>query len=237
MRDGAAGRPWPFRGPPVILPWLFRGHSVVLPWPFRGRFVSADLAARAVIVTLFTLMTVRLWESFLVTGRLTGLLLVASELLVVVLTVFRRAALLVDRSWRARLLTGLSIAGPPLVVPIAGAGLLPEQATVPLSAVGLLIVVGGKLSLGRSFGLVPANRGIVSRGLYRAVRHPIYLGYLITHTAFLIANPSAWNAAALVAADAALMLRAIEEERTLLLDPQYAGYRARVRWRVVPGIY
>jgi len=221
----------------VGIPWAFRGHSAGIPRPFRGHFVSADFAARVIIVTLFTLMTVRLWESFLVTGRLTGLLLVASELLVVVLTVFRRAALLVDRTWRARLLTGLSIAGPPLVVPIAGAGLLPEAVTVPLSALGLLVVVGGKLSLGRSFGLMPANRGIVSRGLYRAVRHPIYLGYLVTHAAFVIANPSAWNAAALVAADAALMLRALEEERTLLHDPQYADYRARVRWRVVPGIY
>ena len=43
------------------------------------------------------------------------------------------------------------------------------------------MVVVGKISLGRSFGLIPANRGIVSTGLYRLARDSIYLGYLITH--------------------------------------------------------
>ena len=43
-----------------------------------------------------------------------------------------------------------------------------------------LLVEDGKLSLGRSFGLMPANRGVVSTGMYRLVRHPIYLGYLVT---------------------------------------------------------
>ena len=72
-----------------------------------------------------------------------------------------------------------------------------------VSAVGLLIVVAGKVSLGRSFGLTPANRGIVSTGVYRLVRHPIYLGYLITHVGFVAANATAWNAVLLVAADLA----------------------------------
>ena len=40
------------------------------------------------------------------------------------------------------------------------------------------------MALGRSFGVAPANRGIVVRGPYSFVRHPIYTGYLITHTGF-----------------------------------------------------
>ena len=47
----------------------------------------------------------------------------------------------------------------------------------------------GKITLGRSFGVVPANRGVVVGGPYNFVRHPIYTGYLITHVAFLVANP------------------------------------------------
>ena len=43
-------------------------------------------------------MAVRIGADFLETGRLTGLLLLASEALVVVLTVFRRAPVAVDRS-------------------------------------------------------------------------------------------------------------------------------------------
>jgi protein-S-isoprenylcysteine O-methyltransferase Ste14 len=91
--------------------------------------------------------------------------------------------------------------------------------------------------LGRSFGLVPANRGIVSSGLYRVVRHPIYLGYLVTHCGFVIANPLNWNLAVLIVADAALMFRAVLEERTLSKDSEYRAYMQRTRWRIVPGLF
>ena len=197
----------------------------------------ADLLGKATIVSLFTMMAVRLGIDYLETGRLTGLLLLASEALVVVLTVFRRAPLLVDRSVRARALTGASLIGPLAVIPGTIAPLAPEVMTVAISAAGLLVVIGGKLSLGRSFGLMPANRGIVCSGLYRIVRHPIYMGYLVTHVAYLVANPTLWNIAALVASDLALMGRAVCEEATLARDEEYRAYQSRVRWRVVPGVF
>jgi protein-S-isoprenylcysteine O-methyltransferase Ste14 len=197
-----------------------------------------ELAAKATIVALFSLMAARLAADFMRTGHVTGLLLVASEALVVVLTLFRRTAGIVDRSLRARLLTVFSMLGPPLVKP--GAGIAPmasDAFTVLISAVGLLIVIVGKVSLGRSFGLTPANRGVVSTGVYRFVRHPIYLGYLITHVGFVIANPLGWNLAILVAADLALILRARAEENTLARDAAYRRYMQRVRFRLLPGIF
>jgi len=197
----------------------------------------ADVAARAAIIVLFSMMAVRFGADFLKTGRLTGLLLLVSEMLVVVLTVLRRSAAAVDRSVRARLLTALSMLAPPLLQPGQVSPLLPQMATVALSVVGLAIVIAGKMTLGRSFGLMPANRGVVSSGVYRVVRHPIYLGYLITHVAFLLATPSAWNIAALLAADAALLLRAVCEEQTLSRDSQYRAYQQVVRWRVCPGLF
>jgi protein-S-isoprenylcysteine O-methyltransferase Ste14 len=197
----------------------------------------ADLAARAAIAVLFSMMAVRFGADFLSTGRVTGLLLLVSETLVVLLTVMRRSAAAVDRSMRARLLTALSMLGPPLLQPAHVEALLPQSATVAASVVGLAIVIAGKMTLGRSFGLMPANRGVVSSGVYRVVRHPIYLGYLITHVAFLFATPSAWNIAALLAADAALLKRAICEEQTLSRDSQYRAYQQLVRWRVCPGVF
>jgi protein-S-isoprenylcysteine O-methyltransferase Ste14 len=197
----------------------------------------ADVAARAAIVVLFSLMAVRFGADFLATGRVTGLLLLVSEMLVVVLTVMRRSAAAVDRSVRARLLTVLSMLGPPLLQPAQVSAILPQSVTVAASIVGLAVVIAGKMTLGRSFGLMPANRGVVSSGIYRVVRHPIYLGYLITHVAFLLATPSAWNIAALVAADAALLLRAVCEEQTLSQDSQYRAYQQLVRWRVCPGLF
>lgn len=197
----------------------------------------ADMGARIVIVALFTLLAVRIGNDFLQTGRLTGLLLLASELLVVVLTVLRRSTAVVDRSYRARVLTACSMLGPILVRPGAVAGLAPEVLTVLLSSAGLSVVIGGKLSLGRSFGLMPANRGIVSSGLYKLVRHPIYMGYLITHLGFLAANPTPWNLVMLVSADLALMYRAVCEEQTLQQDDAYRAYQQVVRWRVLPGVF
>ena len=198
---------------------------------------AADLAARLVVIVLFTMMAIRIGGDFLETGRLTGLLLLASETLVVMLTVLRRATSVIDRSHRARILTAVSMTGPVLVRPAAVAALAPEMATALLSAVGLSIVIAGKISLGRSFGLMPANRGVVATGLYRLVRHPIYLGYLVTHAGFVAANPTAWNLVMLVVADLALVWRAGCEEETLQRDAAYQAYQQRVRWRVVPGLF
>ena len=197
----------------------------------------SDILSRAVIIVMFSFMAVRFGADFIQTGRLTGLLLLVSEMLVVALTVLRRAAAAVDRSVRARLLTTISLLGPPLVQPAHVAALLPQSATVAASIFGLAIVIAGKVTLGRSFGLMPANRGIVSSGVYRVVRHPIYLGYLITHVAFLFATPSAWNIAILVVGDTALLLRAVCEELTLARDAQYREYQQLVRWRVCPGLF
>jgi len=197
----------------------------------------ADIASRAVVIVLFSMMAIRFGADFLSTGRVTGLLLLVSEMLVVVLTVMRRSAAMVDRSVRARLLTALSMLGPPLLQPAHVAALLPQSLTVAASIAGLAIVIAGKVTLGRSFGLMPANRGVVSSGIYRIVRHPIYLGYLVTHVAFLAATPSAWNIAALFAADSALLARAVCEEKTLSRDPRYRTYQQAVRWRVCPGVF
>ena len=71
-----------------------------------------------------------------------------------VLTVMRRSSAVVDRSLRARLLTALSMLGPPLLQPTIVAPLLPQAITVAASVVGLAIVIAGKLTLGRSFGLM-----------------------------------------------------------------------------------
>ncbi len=205
------------------------------PRPAVSRNVG-ELASKIVIVTLFSSMAMRLGADAARTGHVTGILLLASEALVVALTLVRRTAATVDRSWWARLLTAFATFGPPLVRPVAEAG-TPESFTILVTALGLMIVVLGKLSLGRSFGLTPANRGVVCSGLYRFVRHPIYLGYLITHIGFVIANPADWNLVLLGIADVALMLRACREEQTLAADATYRDYMQHVRWRVLPGVF
>ncbi len=199
--------------------------------------LSSDLLARAVVGGLFTVLSITLFKDFIRTGHVTGLLLLAGESLVVVLTIVRRRALVVDRSVVAALLTTMSLVGPALLRPIDGSPLAPDAITAVLSAIGLALVVVGKIALGRSFGLVPANRGVVVRGPYTFVRHPIYTGYLITHLAFVMAHPAVWNLSIILLADTALILRALVEERVLRADAAYQQYCLRVGWHLVPGVF
>ncbi|HEX3644207.1 MAG TPA: methyltransferase [Vicinamibacterales bacterium] len=197
-----------------------------------------DLVARATIVTLFSLLSINLFGEFLRTGHVTGLLLLVGESLVVVLTIVRRRAIAVDRSAAAAIMTSVSLVGPALMrATSAPASLLSDHVTATMSAIGLLLVVVGKMTLGRSFGVVPANRGVVVRGPYTLVRHPIYTGYLIAHAAFLLAYPAPWNLSILLVADTALVLRALMEERVLSADASYRQYCQRVGWHLVPGVF
>ena len=202
-----------------------------------SRHQSADLVARCVIAGLFLGLTYRIGLNALETGRLSGLLLLTSELLVVVLTLVRRHATSVGRRSWSRVVAGVSIVGPFLLRPVGAAGLVEEFWVLAGSVVGLTFVIAGKLSLGRSLGLLPTNRGIVCSGVYRLVRHPMYLGYLLIHVAFLLGHVSTWNVVVLVAADLALLLRVGLEERILSPDPAYQRYKAAVPWRLVPGVY
>ena len=202
-----------------------------------SREVGGDLLSRLAVGVLFAVMSVNLLTDFAHTHRLTGLLLLASESLVVVLTIVRRRTQIVDRSAAAAVVTTISLIGPSLVRTVSGGGLLPDAVTAVVSSVGLVLIIAGKITLGRSFGLVPANRGGVIGGVYGFVRHPIYAGYLLTHLAFACAHPTTWNVTVLVLTDTALIVRALYEEKVLEADRSYQSYCRRVAWHIVPGVF
>jgi protein-S-isoprenylcysteine O-methyltransferase Ste14 len=74
-------------------------------------------------------------------------------------------------------------------------------------------------------------------GPYRFVRHPIYLGHNITLAGFLLANFWWWNALVFATVLIFQVLRIQAEERVLRATSDYQSYAARVRWRLVPGLY
>lgn len=123
-----------------------------------------------------------------------------------------------------------------LLVKPEGQTLAPEAVTTALTFIGAAIALFGKLSLRRSFGLVAANRGVKTGGLYAFVRHPIYGGYVINHVGLLLLYASWWNVTVLGLAGIMLWLRAVEEEKFLLADPEYGAYAEKVRFRILPGI-
>lgn len=118
-----------------------------------------------------------------------------------------------------------------------GIHLLPEAVGVALQSTSAIWVIFAKLSLGRSFGILPSDRGVMTRGAYKFVRHPIYFGYLIAQLGFLSVNFSVTNLAVYSAVWAGQIYRIIFEEKVLSEDPAYVEYKEKVRYRLIPGIF
>lgn len=106
-----------------------------------------------------------------------------------------------------------------------------------LVLVGLVLTTGAILSLGRSFGIEAANRGIQTKGLYRFVRHPIYAAYLPLMGGFLIAFPSWWNGVLFVVWMGCQVARIRREEAVLGEDATCCDYAVQVRWRLIPEVW
>ena len=82
------------------------------------------------------------------------------------------------------------------------------------------------------------NHRIVTRGPYRLVRHPGYLGMLIAVPASALALGS-WLALFPGAAFSAVVIRraACEEQFLKVNLPGYTDYSGKVRYRLLPGIW
>src|SRR5471032_2787394 len=118
-----------------------------------------------------------------------------------------------------------------------GVRLIPEALAVGLQATGVLVSIWAKYSLRRSFGILPANRGIVAGGPYRIIRHPIYFGYFVRDCGFLLANFGLQNLLIVVGHWSLQIGRIVREERLLSKDQTYRQYMQRVRYRLIAGLY
>lgn len=106
-----------------------------------------------------------------------------------------------------------------------------------LQLAGTLLAIISLSSLGRSFGLLAANRGVRTSGAYRLVRHPAYASYFVVQIGYLLENLSVWNVAIFSVVVVAQLARIHQEEAVLLRDTTYRLYSRQVRYRLLPGIY
>ena len=77
-----------------------------------------------------------------------------------------------------------------------------------------------------------------SSGVYKFVRHPMYVGNLIMMVGIPLALGSYWGLLFVIPGQAVLVFRILDEEK--LLTQELAGYREyaqRVRYRLVPYVW
>jgi protein-S-isoprenylcysteine O-methyltransferase Ste14 len=79
---------------------------------------------------------------------------------------------------------------------------------------------------------------VVAHGAYAIVRHPMYAGLLGVMVGQALWLRSTAAVVAVAGPGAVLAVRIVIEERVLRHAlPEYAAYVARVRWRLIPGVW
>jgi protein-S-isoprenylcysteine O-methyltransferase Ste14 len=168
------------------------------------------------------------------------------------LTASRAEGTASGESWDKRLLLVyflLSI----VTFAVAGldAGRLHWTGALPLyvPAVGAIILIVGQILFALSkrenafFSAtvrIQRERGhsVCTTGPYRLVRHPGYLGMLITALAVPLVLESLWAFVPTLLGVGVLAVRTLREDALLTRElPGYAEYATTTRWRVVPGIF
>lgn len=78
---------------------------------------------------------------------------------------------------------------------------------------------------------------VIQHGMYRIVRHPMYLASAIVYLSGLLILRSVWTIPFFVILICLLNRRAqIEEEQLMIYLPDYAQYMKRIKFRIIPFI-
>jgi protein-S-isoprenylcysteine O-methyltransferase Ste14 len=165
---------------------------------------------------------------------------VSQHLLVLGIALVRRPSAARDYSLPTSTAVGVSYAYP--YAQVVRLGWVPGEPAWPTAGLVLVMIaavlsLASLLSLGRSFGIRPALRRLVTRGPYRFVRHPMYLSYIVGDVGY---NLQEWNVGTLLlvlVGWTSLLYRIRAEESVLSGDPGWHCYADRVRHRLIPGLW
>ncbi len=186
------------------------------------------------VLALFALLAVSSYRHFALSGNIRSFGVLVVNALFLGLFVARSPARSESTSPGAWLLGVAGTALPLLMRPGEVTSL--TRAGEVLQIAGLIALAAALLSLRRSFAIVAANRGVRIGGLYRLVRHPLYVSELIVFLGVVLASPSIGNIVVWLCECGLQFARACVEERFLAADPAYVAYRERVRYRLIPGL-
>jgi protein-S-isoprenylcysteine O-methyltransferase Ste14 len=207
------------------------------PLILPGKTIALDMTERAIIAVMFGQFAFRTLRSYEQSADIVTLLLLVSEMLPMLIILLRKpSTTLSDRpsDWFLGLAGTCAVL---LITPAPVDPLIWRWVCLMIIVTGMYIQISAKVALGLSFGIVAANRGVRVSGPYRFVRHPMYAGYAITHVGLLLAMPNGINALLYACALLLQIVRIKREERVLMQDQQYRDFSARVRYRLLPGVF
>ncbi len=115
--------------------------------------------------------------------------------------------------------------------------LISEDAELILVSVGAVLTILSLLSLYKSFGILVSYREIKTKYMYRVVRHPVYLSYMVMDTGIILAYFSLINVIIFIIALSLFLLRIHYEESFLSKHKEYVEYKKRVKYKLIPLIY
>jgi protein-S-isoprenylcysteine O-methyltransferase Ste14 len=215
-------------------------HPVALP--DHANEVARILERRFADLLLFAITATALVFLFLLTPTLgvVGWLYVLQHLIVLGTAFTRPGPLVADYSLRSNIAVGIAYLCPYAQVICLywwpGKVTWPEGGLVLVTFAAVSSVVC-LLTIGKRFGVRPALRGLVTRGPYRVVRHPLYLSYVIAGIGFNLQASNSATLLLLFLGWASMIYRIVAEERILSLDPGWRAYIGWVRYRLVPGLW
>ena len=186
---------------------------------------SAELAFLAVQTPIFTIVD---W------------IYVSQHLLVLGIALTRRPPEALDYSLSSGAAVVVAYAYP--YAQVALLGWVPGDAVsftggLVLVTIAAFLSLASLLSLGRSFGIRPALRDLVTRGPYRFVRHPMYLAYVLGDIGYNLQETNLGTVLLVVTGWMSLLYRIHAEEHVLSRDAGWRSYAARVPYRLVPGVW
>jgi len=204
---------------------------------FSRQTVVLDICERAFVFVIFSHFAWLMLSGAARPTNFLDVLLVVSEAIPFVLILLRSRSETLSRRPTDWLLGMTGVTLPLLVQPAVVVPLLSANICFFIMVLGTFIQFAAKIALGRSFGIIAANRGVVTLGPYRLIRHPMYLGYTVTHIGFLLSMPSALTALLYATTLSVQILRILREENVLMLDEAYRTFAKHVRFRLLPGVF
>lgn len=105
-----------------------------------------------------------------------------------------------------------------------------------LIVAGLALGIASAVALGRNYDVLPAQRGVSTVLVYKAIRHPMYLSSMTIKLGYILLHPSWFNTGLFILVVYLYFNRAIFEEEIMKQNQRYIDYMKCVRCRFIPGL-